>query len=121
MEHGLDNYDDWIDYAAEFESVKEVGPQTSNMLESHNRTWNSLVGPTPNVWFIQELFIKQDAKARRVYLSNAVDQDMTTNTGRKQRSLDARERVKFVFDAFDSMPRADYISTLAHDRHKFDH
>ena len=38
---------------------------------------------------------------------------MTTNTGRKQRSLDARERVKFVVDAFDSMPRADYISTLA--------
>ena len=47
-------------------------------------------------------------------------QDMTTNTGRKQRSLDARERLKFVVDAFDSMPRADYISTLAHDRQKFD-
>ena len=47
-------------------------------------------------------------------------QDMTTNTGRKQRSLDARERLKLVVDAFDSMPRADYISTLAHDRQKFD-
>ena len=150
VEHGLDNYQDWIDYAAEleefgkyfsntwicrrngrsplfmpklwnhFESVKEGGPQTNNMLESHNRTWNSLVGHSPNVWHIQELFIKQDAEARRAYLSNAVGQDMTTNTGRKQRSLDARERVKFVVDAFDSMPRADYISTLAHDRQKFD-
>ena len=38
------------------------GPQTNNMLESHNRTWNSLVGHTPNVWHIQELFIKQDAE-----------------------------------------------------------
>ena len=45
---------------------------------------------------------------------------MTTKTGRKQMSLDARERVKIVVDAFDSMPRADYISTLAHDMQKFD-
>jgi len=35
-------------------------------------------------------------------------------------SLDARERLKFVVDAFDSMSRADYISTLAHDRQTFD-
>ena len=80
----------------------------------------SLVGHSPNVWHIQELFIKQDAEVRRAYLSNAVGQDMTTNTGRKQRSLDARERLKCVVDAFDSVPRADYISTLAHDRQKFD-
>ena len=45
---------------------------------------------------------------------------MKTNTGRKQRSLDARKRVKFVVDAFDSMPRVDYISTLAHDMQKFE-
>jgi len=51
-------------------------------------------------------------------LSNAVGQDMTTNTGRKERSLDAR--VKFVIDAFDSMPRADYVSTLAQDIQTFD-
>ena len=69
---------------------------------------------------IEELFSKQDAEARRAYLSNAVGQDMATNTGRKQRSLDARERLKFVVDAFKSMPRADYISTFAHDSHKFD-
>ena len=122
VEHGLDNYGDWIDYAAEleefgkyfsntwicrrngqsplcipklwnhFESVKEVGPQTNNMLESRNRTLNSLVGHSPNVWHIQ------DAEARRAYLSDAVGQDMTIITGRKQRSLDARERVKFVVD-----------------------
>ena len=86
VEHGLDNYEDWIDYAAEleefgkyfsntwicqrngrsplfmpklwnhFESVKEGGAQTYNMLKSCNRTWNSLVDHTPNVWHIQELF-----------------------------------------------------------------
>ena len=31
-----------------------------------------------------------------------------------------RKIIKFVVDAFESMPRADYISTLAHDRQKFD-
>ena len=44
---------------------------------------------------------------------------MTIKTGREQRSLDARERVKFVVDAFDSMPRADYVYTLAHNMQKF--
>ena len=78
MEHGLDNYQDWIDFAAKleefgiyfsntwinqrngrsplfmpklwnhYESVKESRPQTNNMLESHNRTWNSLVGHSSN-------------------------------------------------------------------------
>ena len=38
----------------------------------------------------------------------------------QQRPLDANETFKFVVDAFDSMPRANYISTLAHDRQKLD-
>ena len=59
-------------------------PQTNNMLESHKRTWNSLVGHSANVWHIQELFIKQDAEVRRAYLSNAVGQAMTTNTRRNR-------------------------------------
>ena len=103
-----------------YRSVKEGELQTNNMLESHNRTWNSLVGQSPNVWHIQDLFIKQDAEARRVFLSNSVGQDLHINTGRKQRSLDAAGRIKFVVDAYDSMSRKDYISTLAHDRQKYD-
>jgi hypothetical protein len=149
VQYGLDEYQDWIEYSDELEqfgiyysntwitwrngraplfspslwnhytSVKEDEPQTNNMLESHNRTWNSLVGYKPNVWVIQELFIKQDAEARRNYLSNAVGQDMHTNTGRKQRSLHSCGRVKFVVDAFESMSRSDYISTLAHNIQKY--
>ena len=62
-------------------SVKENGTQTNNMLESHNRTLNSLVGIKPNVWHIQEMFGKQDAEAHCAYLSNVKDQDMQTNSG----------------------------------------
>ena len=150
VEEGMDNIEDWSHYSDELEefgvyysntwisrrggrdplfkpalwnhyaSVRENGIQTNNMLESHNRTWNSLVGIKPNVWHIQELFGKQDAEARRAYLSNAKGQDMHTNSGRKQRSLDARERIKFVVDAFEHMSRSDFLATLAHDRQKYD-
>ena len=90
------------------------------MIESNNGTWNSLVGQRPNVWHVQEMFIKQDAEARRAFLSNAVGQDQRTNTGRKQKSLDAIQRIKFVVEAFGTMSKSDYISTLAHDRQKSD-
>ena len=60
------------------------------------------------------------AEARRVFLSNAVGQDQRTNTGRKQKSLDAIQRIKFVEEAFGTMSKSDYISTLAHDRQKSD-
>ena len=67
-----------------------------------------------------ELFVKQDAEARMCYLSNTAGQDTHTNSGRKQRSLDFRQRIKFVIDSFESMPRSDYISTIADDLQRFD-
>jgi len=51
------------------------------MVESFNRTWNSLSGHSPNVFAIQELFVKQDAEARRAYLSNAVGLDKFKSKG----------------------------------------
>ena len=54
-----------------YNTIKEGGIETNNMLESHNRTWNSIVGHNSNVWQIQELFVKQDAEARRSFFSNA--------------------------------------------------
>ena len=83
----------------QYTTVLEGGIETNNMLESFNRTWNSLSGYSPNVFAIQELFVKQDAEARRAYLSNAVGLDMATNSGRKQRLKDSRQRVKFVVEA----------------------
>ena len=64
--------------------------------------------------------MKQDAETRRSYLSISVGQDLHDNTGRKQRLLDAAGRTKFVVDTYESMSGKDYISTLAHDRQKFD-
>ena len=40
------------------------------------------------------------------------------NVQGKQRSKDSRQRVKFVVEAFHTMPKADYIQTLAHDQQK---
>ncbi|XP_023339596.1 uncharacterized protein LOC111709891 [Eurytemora carolleeae] len=40
------------------------------------------------------------------------------NVQGKQRSKDSRQRVKFVVEAFHTMPKADYIQNLAHDQQK---
>ena len=40
------------------------------------------------------------------------------NVQGKQRSKDSRQRAKFVVEAFHTMPKADYIQTLAHDQQK---
>jgi hypothetical protein len=40
------------------------------------------------------------------------------NVQGKQRSKDSRQRVKFVVEAFHTMPKADYIQTLAYDQQK---
>jgi len=57
---------------------------------------------------IQDQFVKQDADARRAFLSNSVGQDMADNTGRKQRAKYAKQRVKLVVEAFATMPKTDY-------------
>ena len=99
----------------QYSTVLEDGMETNNMLESFNRTWNLLSGYSPNVWHIQDQFVKQDADARRAFLSNSVGQDMADNTGRKQRAKDAKQRVKLVVEAFATMPKTDYLKMLAHD------
>ena len=99
----------------QYNTILEDGMETNNMLESFNRTWNLLSGYSPNVWHIQDQFVKQDADARRAFLSNSVGQDMADNTGRKQRAKDAKQRVKLVVEAFATMPKTDYLKMLAHD------
>ena len=59
--------------------------------------------------------MKQEANARRSFLSNAVGQDTSTNTGRKERSLDGRTRIKFLLGGYDTMSKKDLILMLAHD------
>ena len=105
---------------SQYNAVMEDKPQTNNSLERFNRTWNSLVGNSSSVWTVQEVFVKRDAEARRNFLNNAVGQDIRHNTGNRQRSLDSIERIKYVVQSFNSMPRKDYISVLAHDLQKYD-
>ena len=64
--------------------------ETNNMLESFNHTWNLLSGYSPNVWHIQDQFVKQDAVARRAILSNSVGQDMADNTESREPRMQNR-------------------------------
>ena len=96
----------------------EDKPQTNNSLEHFNRAWNSLVGNNSSVWTVQDVFGKRDAEARSNFLNNAIGQDIHHNTGNRQRSLDAIERIKYVVQSF--MLRKDYVSVLANDLQKYD-
>ena len=96
------------------------GHQTNNHLES-NRTFNKLAGQNPNVWKVQELFRSQEADTGRRFLNNAVGLDKSTNTGRKQRSMDRRGRLKFIADSYATIPRKEYITMIAHELMKQDY
>ena len=65
----------------QYATVLVGGLETNNMLESLNRTWNTLSGYSLNEFAIQELFVKQDGEAWRAYLSNAVGLYMASNSG----------------------------------------
>ena len=65
------------------------------MIESYNRTINSLVGAKTNVWDFLKLVKSQEANTQRVFLSNSVGQYIHGNTGRKQSALDNIQRIKF--------------------------
>ena len=90
------------------------GIQTNNYLESYNRTLNSLAGKNANVWIMQDLFVKQDADSRRIFLSNSAGQDRSNDTGKKHKSLDKRARIQFILNGYDAMPKNDLITMLAH-------
>jgi len=99
----------------QFETVKEGGPETNNQLESYNRTFNNLAGNKPNVWSMLSLVKSQEADTRRCFLSNAVGRDLTSNSGRRQASKDAKERIKWLIDHFRTTPEKEYILTMAHE------
>ena len=101
-----------------YKTVVEGGIETNNMVEAFNRTWNSLAGLAPNVWRIQELFVKAEADARRSFMSNSVGQDMNTNSGRRQKSMDARQRIKFLAEHFRTTPPSEYLQMVAHEIQK---
>ena len=49
------------------------------------------------------------------HLSNAVGRDLTSNSGRRQASKDAKERIKWLIDHFRTTPEKEYILTMAHE------
>ena len=61
--------------------------------------------------------MKQEANARRAFIANRTGLDMSTNTGRKERSLDRRAAVKFILDGYDILAKKDLLDMLAHQQH----
>ena len=70
------------------------------------------------MWIVQGLFVKQEANARRSFMSNQRGSDLTTNTGRKERSRDRRAALQFILSGYDAMPKQDLITMLAHEMAK---
>ena len=74
----------------------------------------------PNIWKVCELFQKQDAESRRILLSNAVGQDLTSNSGRKERSSANRQRIKLIVEQFNILPELEYLQQIAHELQRID-
>ena len=86
-----------------------------NQLESFNMTFKNMAGKKPNVWSKLSLVKSQEADTRRSFLSNAVGKDLCDNTGRRQKTKDSKERIKWLIDHFSSTPDQEYILTMAHE------
>ena len=80
----------------QYHSILSGGVSNTNSVESFNRTWNMMVGSNPNIWKVCELFKKQESESRRILLSTSVGQDLTSNSGRKERSVSSRQQIKLI-------------------------
>lgn len=91
------------------------GVTTNNMLESFNRTLNSMAGQKPNVWKIHQLFIEQESSTRRTFLLNSTGQDLCENSSRKQQALNHIQRMNFIISNFHGTPSNLYLTAVAHE------
>ena len=98
----------------QYEESLADGISTNNALESFNRTWNSMLGPHPNIWKCITAMIKTEADTRRTIMSNAADQDMRDNTGRKEAAAALKHKIKCVVEQYYNLPTRAYLDQLAH-------
>ena len=90
--------------------------QTNNIVESYNRTMNGLISKNPNIWTVAQIFVQQEASARRDFFQHTAGNNLNGNTGRKQRSLNAAGRIKFLVDGYTGqMSKMDYARSIANE------
>ena len=104
----------------QYDSILSGGVSTTNSVKSFNRTWNMLVGSNPNIWKVCELFQKQESESRRILLSTSVGQDLTSNSGRKERSASRRQRINLIVEQFNTHPNLEYLLQIAHELQRAD-
>ena len=96
------------------DTIMSGGIETNNHLESYNSKLNKLAGTNKNVWEMQELFVKQEADSRRIFQTNRIGSDLSSNTTRKEQWKDRVAAIKFILEGYDTLPKVELIKMLAH-------
>ena len=109
----LFDYKLWNQYQAFLEEEDVV--TTNNCLESWSRTWNGLMGVSPNVFKVISGFIDQESETKRILVTQATGRDMSDNTGRKSMSKECKDRIKAVVQQYRTLPSKEYLTILVHE------
>ena len=96
----------------QYDSILSGGVSTTNSVKSFNRTWNMLVGSNPNIWKGVNYFKNRS--------QNSVGHDLTSNSGRKERSASSRQRINLIVEQFNTHPNLEYLLQIAHELQRAD-
>ena len=89
---------------------------TNNIVESYNRTLNGLISKNANIWTVTQIFVQQEASARIDFFQHTAGNNLNSNTGRKQRCMDAAGRIKFLVDGYTGqMSKMDYARSISNE------
>ena len=96
------------------DTILNDGVETNNQLESYNSKLVKLTGTRMNVWDVQQTFVKQEADARRTFMTNRMGGDLSANTGRKEKWTDGVAAMKSILEGYETLPKQELITMLAH-------
>ena len=69
-----------------------------------------------NILTVAQIFVQQEASARRDFFQHTAGNNLDSNTGRKQRSMDAAGRIKFLVDGYTGqMSKMDYARSISNE------
>jgi hypothetical protein len=95
------------------EEGEEMVNSTNNAMESYNRTMKNILGSKPNLWKVIQSLIAEEADTRRLLVSHATGQDLSTNTGRMQNVKEKHERILSLVKRFQDLSPGVYLRAMA--------
>ena len=97
------------------DTILNDGVETNYQLESYNSKLVKLTGTRMKVWDVQQkTFVKQEADARRIFMTNRTGGDLSANTGRKEKWTDGVAAIKSILEGYETLPKQELITMLAH-------